>query len=177
VTSAVESIDDDVLRLLEKGHTRADFEAAVALCREAGVTLVPTFVAFHPWLTLSAYCDLLGTIDALDLVDHVAPIQLAIRLLVPQGSRLLELDEIRRHLTVFDPATLTHHWTHPDPRVDELQREVMAAVGTRLTADRRSLFDEIRVLAHERAGLPLRADTRPARARATVPYLNEPWYC
>ncbi len=77
-------------------------------------TLVPTFVAFHPWLTLDAYCDLLDTIDALDLVDHVAPIQLAIRLLVPQGSRLLELDDMRVHLGAFDPETLTYRWAHPD---------------------------------------------------------------
>ena len=61
------------------------------------MTLVPTFVAFHPWLTLDGYCDLLDTIAELDLVDHVAPIQLAIRLLVPEGSRLLELDEMRAH--------------------------------------------------------------------------------
>ena len=33
VTSAVESIDDRVLAQLEKGHTRADFEAVVARCR------------------------------------------------------------------------------------------------------------------------------------------------
>jgi radical SAM superfamily enzyme YgiQ (UPF0313 family) len=177
VTSAVESVDDDVLRRFDKGHTRADFMAAVTLCRESQLTLVPTFVAFHPWLTLDAYCDLLDTIDALDLIDHVAPIQLAIRLLVPQGSRLLELDEMRMHLGAFDPETLTHRWTHPDPRVDELQRDIMARVGTRLTADRRSLFEEIRAVAHERSGLPYPIDTRPARARATVPYLNEPWYC
>ena len=59
VTSAVESVDDDVLAKLEKGHTRADFERAVALCREAGLTLAPTFVAFTPWTTLEAYCSLL----------------------------------------------------------------------------------------------------------------------
>jgi hypothetical protein len=59
----------------------------------------------------------------------------------------------------------------------------MALVGTRLTADRRQVFDEVRALAHERAGVALvgvrqgRADTRPARVRATVPYLDEPWYC
>jgi radical SAM superfamily enzyme YgiQ (UPF0313 family) len=177
VTSAIESVDDDVLRLFDKGHTRADFLEAVALCRQSGVTLVPTFVAFHPWLTLNAYCDLLDTIDALDLVDHVSPIQLAIRLLVPHGSRLLELDEMRAHLGAFDAETLTHRWTHPDSRVDELQRDVMALVGTRLTSDRRQLFAEVRALAYERSGLPYQADTRPARARATVPYLNEPWYC
>ena len=53
---------------------------------------MPTFVAFHPWLTLDGYCDLLECLQDLDLVDHVAPIQLAIRLLIPRGSRLLELD-------------------------------------------------------------------------------------
>jgi radical SAM superfamily enzyme YgiQ (UPF0313 family) len=178
VTSAVESVDDRVLALFDKGHTREDFVTAVALGRTSGLTLVPTFVAFHPWLTLASYCDLLDTIDQLDLVDHVAPIQLAIRLLVPKGSRLLTLDEMRAHVGAFDPETLAYRWSHPDPRVDELQREVMAIVGTRLTADRRAVFDQVSALAHERAGLgrPM-ADPRPARDRATVPYLNEPWYC
>jgi hypothetical protein len=178
VTSAVESVDDRVLALLDKGHTRAGFVDAVALCRASDVTLAPTFVAFHPWLTLGGYCDLLDTIDDLDLVEHVAPIQLAIRLLVPEGSRLLELDEMRAHLGAYDPATLAYRWTHPDPRVDALQREVITLVGRRLTADRRTVFDEVSALAHERAGLaPRGADARPARDRATVPYLNEPWYC
>jgi radical SAM superfamily enzyme YgiQ (UPF0313 family) len=177
VISAVESIDDEVLAIFDKGHTRADFVEAVQMCRDAGVTLTPTFVAFHPWLTLASYCELLDTIEALDLADHVAPIQLAIRLLVPKGSRFLELAAMRAHLGGFDAATLTHRWTHPDPRVDDLQRDVMNLVGTRPTADRRQLFAEIRNMARERIGLPHAADTRPARARATVPYLDEPWYC
>ena len=84
VTSAVESVDDAVLRTLEKGHTRRDFAEAVSACRDANLNFVPTFVAFHPWLTLDGYCDLLDLIDELDLVDHVAPIQLAIRLLDPR---------------------------------------------------------------------------------------------
>jgi hypothetical protein len=178
VISAVESLDDRVLALFDKGHTRDDFFEAVGLCRTAGVTLVPTFVAFHPWLSLESYCDLLDTIDRLDLVDHVAPIQLAIRLLVPEGSRLLMLEEMRAHVGPFDPSTLTYRWAHPDPRVDALQRDVTALVGMRLTTDRRAVFNEIAVLAHSRAGVPAPAfDPRPARARATVPYLNEPWYC
>jgi len=178
VISAVESLDNRVLALFDKGHTREDFFEAVGLCRAAGVTLVPTFVAFHPWLSLETYCDLLDTIDRLDLVEHVAPIQLAIRLLVPEGSRLLMLEDMRAHIGRFDPATLTYRWDHPDPRVDALQRDVTALVGMRLTTDRRALFDEIAVLAHSRAGVPAPAfDSRPARARATVPYLNEPWYC
>lgn len=175
VTSAVESVDDRVLTILDKGHTRAEFVAAVSLCGDAGVTLMPTFVAFHPWLTLASYCDLLDTIESLDLVDHAAPIQLAIRLLVPEGSRLITTPEMRPHLGAFDPATLTYRWAHPDPRVDALHDEVATIVGTRLTADRRAVFDAVSTLAHDRAGLV--RSTRPARHRATVPYLNEPWYC
>jgi hypothetical protein len=176
VTSAVESIDDQVLTLLDKGHTRADFVEAVALTRRAGVTLVPTFVAFHPWLTLEGYCDLLDAIASLDLVDHVAPIQLGIRLLLPEGSPLFARDEMRRHVGDFDAASLAYRWTHPDPRVDLLQRDVMAIVGARLNADRRVVFEEVAALAHEFAGRAY-ISPKPIRDRATVAYLNEPWYC
>lgn len=176
VTSAVESVDDVTLDRLAKGHTRADFVTAVSLCRAAGLTLVPTFVAFHPWLTLAGYCDLLDTIEGLDLVDHVPPIQLAIRLLIPQGSKVLELDEIRALVDGFDPVMLIYRWAHPDPRVDALQRDVAAIVGVRVGSDRASVFDEIAALAHDRAGLPYAA--RRGTASATrVPFLSEPWYC
>jgi hypothetical protein len=176
VTSAVESLDDRVLSRLAKGHTRADFVEAVALARAATLTLVPTFVAFHPWLSLDDYCDLLDSIDSLDLVEHVAPIQLAIRLLLPEGSPLLTLDDMRVHVDNFDPATLSYRWRHPDPRVDALQEAVFAIVGQRVGSPRRAVFDEVSALAHERAGRP-HDSTRPARDRATIPYLNEPWYC
>jgi len=176
VTSAVESLDDDVLARLEKGHTRQDFASAVSLCRDVGLTLMPTFVAFHPWITLDQYCGFLDAIEALDLVEHVAPIQLAIRLLIPQGSRLLELPDIRALVDGFDPATLTYRWTHVDRRVDELQEEISRLIGGNLAADRSDAFAAVSDLAHARAGLP-REHTSPRRARATVPYLNEPWYC
>jgi radical SAM superfamily enzyme YgiQ (UPF0313 family) len=176
VTSAVESLDDGVLARLEKGHTRRDFLEAVDLCREVRLTLVPTFVAFHPWLSLDDYCDLLDTIAALELVDRVAPIQLAIRLVVPAGSRMLELEELRGRLGAFDPVTLAYPWTHGDPRVDALHQDVTAIVGSRLTTDRRAVFEEIRALASQRAGRPLPAPL-PAASTMGVPYLDEPWYC
>jgi len=176
VTSAVESIDDRVLGLLDKGHTRHDFEESVRLCRDAGVTMVPTFVPFHPWMTLDDYCELLDTIVRLDLVDHVAPIQLAIRLLVPSGSRLLELTEMRQVTGNFDANTLTYPWEHPDPRVDDLQAAVAALVGRRLTSHRRELFEAIRMLAYERAGRPAPQHLGPGSG-VLVPQVDEPWYC
>jgi len=176
VTSAVESIDDRVLAILEKGHTRADFEAVVALCKETGLTLVPTFVPFNPWMTLDDYCELLDTIARLDLVDHVAPIQLAIRLLIPSGSRLLESAEMRSFTGPFDPTTLTHRWSHPDPAVDQLQSDVSALVGRRLTTHRREQFQAIAALAFRRAGRPQPAVAQASLSRA-VPQMDEPWYC
>jgi radical SAM superfamily enzyme YgiQ (UPF0313 family) len=176
VTSAVESIDDRVLRILAKGHTRQDFIDVATICRDVDLTLVPTFVAFHPWLSLDDYGELLEVIDALDLVDHVAPIQLAIRLLVPQGSSLLTTPEMREHVGDFDPGTLTYRWVHPDPRVDALHREVNAIVGAGVDAERAAVFARIDAAARRASGRETQ-DTRPARHRATVPYLNEPWYC
>ena len=147
VTSAVESVDDRVLEKLEKGHTRADFISAAELCRSAGLTLVPTFVAFTPWTTVETYVDLLNVLDDLGLTGHVAPIQLAIRLLVTWQSRLLELPDIQAVIGPFDPKTLTYPWHHPDPRVDDLQRIMMELANA------------------------------PRMTRSAIPYMNEPWYC
>jgi radical SAM superfamily enzyme YgiQ (UPF0313 family) len=178
VTSAIESVDDRVLAALEKGHTRADFERIAERFREIGLTLSPTFVAFTPWTTIERYCDLLETIDRLDLADHVAPIQLAIRLLVTEGSRLLELPDVRSVLQPFNPRSLTYPWAHPDVRVDRLQKSIEAVVGVTLSAPRREVFARVWALAHDAAGRESRMRPQPPLpSRATVPYLNEPWYC
>ena len=178
VTSAVESIDDEVLRRLEKGHTRADFERVVDLCAAHGLPLAPTFVPFTPWTTLDGYIELLRALAALRLQEHVAPIQLVIRLLIPEGSRLLELDDIRAVTRGFDSATLTHRWAHPDPRVDRLQERLAALVGLETAASRIDTFRRVWQAAHEAAGVQAPPpDSSPAIVRATIPYLNEPWYC
>jgi hypothetical protein len=178
VTSAVESVDDAVLERLEKGHTRADFVEAAALCRTAGVVLTPTFVAFTPWTTLDSYRDLLNVVADLDLVDHVAPVQWGIRLLVTWQSRLLELPEIRAVIDHFDPRTLTYPWRHDDPRVDELQQQVMDMAGVRMTGPRRPFFGTVRDVATSTSLKSLdREITKSPHPRTSVPYLNEPWYC
>ena len=168
VTSAVESVDDEILIKLEKGHTRADFETAARVCRGAGLTLVPTFVAFTPWTTMGGYLDLLRAVADLDLVSNVAPIQWGIRLLVTWDSRLLELTDIHSAVGEFDSRSLTYPWVHPDPRVDLLQQQVMSLVGQRSKLSRADLFGEICDLARVNVLLP---------SRSAIPYMNEPWYC
>lgn len=176
VTSAFESFDDEVLGKLEKGHTAAEIDEVVRDCAAIGLALAPTFVAFTPWTSLDGYCRMLAHIDRLGLVGAVAPIQYALRLLVPEGSRMLELDDMRARVTGFDPRSLTHLWTHRDARVDALQRDIEAMVGQRLHAGRGEVFASVWHAAHEAAGLAA-APQHPLPARATVPYLNEPWYC
>jgi hypothetical protein len=176
VTSAVEAIDDAILAKLEKGHTRADFERVVKLFDDAGLVLEPTFVAFTPWTTVQGYRDMLRSIAGLGLVEHVAPIQLALRLLVTEGSRLLELDDVRAVIGRFHPGSLTYPWIHPDAAVDDLQKRVADLVGVRLSAPRSDTFAHIWTLAHDVANDPV-PDLPIPRPRTSVPYLNEPWYC
>jgi len=171
VTSAVESLDDGILERLAKGHTRADFERAVQLMRTNGLTLLPTFVAFTPWTTRGIYLDLMRGIRDLGLIENVAPVQLAIRLLIPAGSKLLELNDLKAG--AFDAAALSYRWTHPDPEMDRLCSDLLKTVRA---ADKRGASrTETFGLIWERAFGEL-PDFMLA-ARVTVPYLTEPWYC
>ena len=179
VTTAVEEVDDNVLGKLEKGHTRADFVEAVYAIRAAGLTPSPTFIPFHPWTTPFGYIDLLAMITELDLIENVAPVQLAIRLLIPEGSRILELAEMKHYLGGFDAEKLSYTWTPADPCADDLQSKVYKTIqhGEREGATRRAIFEQVWVLAHNAceqsapALPPERADS------STVPVLSEPWYC
>ena len=175
IVSAVESLDDRVLALLDKGHTRADFVEAVRLTRDAGLTLTPTFVTFTPWTTLRDFRELLETLVELDLVDNVAPIQLAIRLLIPAGSRLLELPEMQARVGEFDSSALSYQWRHDDPSVDRLCSEIQLLIQDeeRRKSPRRAIFARIWELAH---GRPLPAGFH-ARSSGAVPHMSEPWYC
>lgn len=185
VTSAVESVDDAVLEKLRKGHTRADFVRAVGLCREAGLTLAPTFVPFTPWTTIEGYGDLVATVASLDLVDAVAPIQLAIRLLVTAHSALLELPDLVAAVDPFDPTALAWPWRHADPRVDALQRQVMRLASDPALPSRADAFAAIAQAADDAAAgadapavrLSSARVPRTPSGRPGTPYMTEAWYC
>jgi len=180
VTTAAESIDDRVLAILDKGHTREDFLQVVRRFRDHGLVLNPTFIPFSPWTTLEGYRELLELLNDLDLVDNVAPIQLAIRLLIPEGSKLLELPEVQARIGPFDAERLSYTWTHADPRVEQLHADIRALVGKGLQrkATRRELFDAIWTQVHRALNRP-EPTTDPSYRPppSTIPYLSEPWYC
>jgi radical SAM superfamily enzyme YgiQ (UPF0313 family) len=171
ITSAVESVDDHVLAKLEKNHTRANFVEAVELTRRAGLILQPTFIAFTPWTTIEGYRELLAVIRDLDLVENVAPVQLALRLLVTTNSRLLELADVQASIGRFDLKSLVYPWKHSDPEVDVLAHRVFKLVHERRDRPRSEVFAQIC------SQVDLRLENFDLTPRATIPYLDEPWYC
>jgi hypothetical protein len=179
VISAVEYLDDAVLRALDKGHTREDFLHVIRAFHDLGMILHPTFVPFTQWTTLKSYLDLLRVIHSESLIENVAPIQLGIRLLIPEGSRLLELDEVRRNVGPFDPQSLFYPWRHSDPRVDALSETVqaIAADGDRRKESRTVVFERIWKAACAAAGLDAPGLQSARAPAAVVPFLSEPWYC
>ena len=175
ITSAAESLDDAVLLKLDKGHTREDFFEAVRIMRENGLTLAPTFIPFTPWTTRRGYKELLQALIELHLIDAVAPIQLALRLLIPSGSRLLELDDIRRVIGDYDAASLSYPWRHPDPQMDALAATVVtiAQEDARDNKTRRATFRRIWESVHSQP-MPEHEVLLP---RTVIPYMEEPWFC
>jgi radical SAM superfamily enzyme YgiQ (UPF0313 family) len=179
VTTAVESFDETILARFDKQHTQAEFDAVLAHCRQIGLLLVPTFVAFTPWTTLESYRHFLAELVRLELVEQVAPIQLAIRLLIPPGSRLLQLDEVQALVTELDPAKLSYQWRNPDPRLDALQQQLeeLVQVCSKRGLSRRQIFQRVWSLAHRGTAVPSLPLANVPFPALLTPHLTEPWYC
>jgi radical SAM superfamily enzyme YgiQ (UPF0313 family) len=178
VVSAIESVSDLVLARLQKGHTAADIDTALAILDSAGIALHPTLVAFTPWTTLDDYLAQIEFIDERGLGPHIPPVQLSIRLLLPPGSPLVHAPDAAEWLGELDAANFTYRWTHPDLRMEALSARVAARVAEADACGEPAevTFESIRALAYAAAGRPvpppIRAPLRPA-----PPRLTENWFC
>jgi len=181
IVSAVESLSDTVLANLEKGHTRADVFTALAILREVGIALRPSLVPFTPWETLDDYLYLLDFVEAEGLIDHIAPVQYTIRLLIPPGSSLLSRPTIKPYIGPLDQKSFTYRWAHPDPRMDSLHNAVSAAVerATQNGEDGVVTFYRVRVLTDAVLGKPRSTPFTPHAQsdRQRPPRLAEDWFC
>ncbi len=180
IVSAVESTSDLVLEKLKKGHTKADVAEALEVLDEAGIPMRPSWVAFTPWTTLDDYVDMLDFVEAHGLIRHVDPVQYSIRLLIPPDSAVLDLPDTEQWIGPLDEVNYTYRWDHPDPRMDELHRQVSALVedAAHANVDVVETFFEVRRLAAGVAGVsfdPPAPDALPALP--TVPGLTEAWFC
>jgi hypothetical protein len=145
----------------------------------AGIALHPTLVSFTPWTTLDDYIGTLEFFRARGLAPHVPGVQLAIRLLVPPGSALLEDPESAACFGPLERENFAHAWTHPDPRMDALYEQVQALVA-RAEREREAgprTWERIRALAYAAAGRAPQDEPMPPFFRPDPPRLTEHWFC
>ena len=178
VTTAVESVDDTILEYLDKGHTATEFEQVVSLMKQHAIALAPTFIPFTPWTTVSNYIDLLNKIAELKLIMSVNPVQLSLRLLIPSGSRILELPKQETCITDFNPASLGYTWVHRDAEVDALQTNIRnwTEQAESKGLSRLEIFNGIRRIALNAAGSDEK-DVTEEQCGEPVPVHSESWYC
>ncbi len=184
VISAVETLNEQVLTILEKHHTRADVAEAIDIVHGAGIALRPTWVPFTPWTTLEDYLDLLQFIDTHGLVYHVDPVQYVVRLLIPPGSYLLKCPETKGLSLTLDEASFSYTWVHPDARMDELHKTVNALVESdaRAGVDALETFYRIWTLAADMHGsrhtsLCRNGTVLRKQVHLPAPRLTEAWFC
>jgi hypothetical protein len=162
VTTALECVDDEVLALLDKGHTASDAARAVTVLRDVGIEPRPSLLPFSPWTTIEALRALVEFVADNDLAANVEPVHWTIRLLVPPGSLLLRHHEFG----AYDPDALAHPWTSD---LDDLQAELAVLVDA--MQDRPAA--EVFLAVAEVLGRPV----GPVDAGLGRPRLTEAWFC
>lgn len=177
IITAVESLSDRVLTILDKQHTREDVVNAIKYVRDAGIAPRPTWVTFTPWTTLEDFLDVLEFIEENGMIDNIDPVQYSVRLLIPPGSWLAEHEETLPYRGELDEAAFTYRWTHPDPRMDQLQKDVARLVEEDADAgeDAAATFYRIKELAYGRQPVELACSLPTDRQRA--PRMSESWFC
>jgi pyruvate-formate lyase-activating enzyme len=168
VVSAFESVDDAVLERLDKGHTAADAARAVTILRDAGIEVRPSWLPFTPWTTHDDLVALLDFAYEHDLVGSVDPVQYSVRLLLPEGSLLLDHPDLAPFVGPWDAERSTYTWVHPDPEIDALQQRIAAMVDS--DDDPVDVYARVR----ETAGASPVDLTRVTTGR---PHLTESWFC
>ena len=174
ITSAVESLNDDILRRLDKGHVAADVPVALRAVREAGAGLRPSLMPYTPWTKLEDLPALFDFAVEHALVDAIDPVQYTLRLLLPPGSLLIE--PAAPWLRDFDAQAFSWTWVHPDPRVDALWAASARVARDEAGNDPRRTFVLLRDLADRAVQRTRREAFVPPPGRSS-PRLSEPWFC
>lgn len=179
VVSAVESLNEEVLRRMKKGHTAAGVDEAIRLLDDVGVPMRPSLLPFSPWETIETYIELLTFMAEHAMQPNVDPVHYAIKLLVPPGSAMLDDPDSKDWLGPLNAERFTYTWIHSDPRMEQLQRDVsrLAEIGAEQMESAEETFAAIWQAAHEAAGLPVPGVPVATMSRPRPPRLTETWFC
>lgn len=177
VITAVESLSERVLTILDKQHTPQDVTEALRIVHDAGIAMRPTWVSFTPWTTSADFAQILDFVESHGLIDHIDPVQYSIRLLVPPGSWLADHPQMLPHRGALDDAAFTYRWTHPDPEMDRLQTAVARLVEDAAQSDEDPATTFYRIKALGDPGTPVCVPPTLAEHRKRAPRLTESWFC
>jgi radical SAM superfamily enzyme YgiQ (UPF0313 family) len=175
VVSAFETVDDATLAILDKNHTVPDMTRAVAILRAAGIHIRPTWLPFLPWTSPDQLGDLVAFLDENRLWSATDPVQLAIKLLIPEGSLLESHPAVVPYLGGYDAASLTWTWRFEHAATKRLQEELdaIAAEGSDCDAEAADTLAAMRARIAVAAGLEL----TEMPVSAPTPRLSESWFC
>lgn len=176
IVSAFEATSEVILARLNKGHTVAEMETAVAILKDAGLAVQPTWMPFTPWTSLEDYLNLLTWIRAQGIISNVPIVQLCIRMLVPPESALLNHADAATWRGILSAKDFTYQWQHPDPRMDDLQQQV-AALAEHAGDDVYTNFAAVEEAAYRLAEQPVPRWLPPALYQPPPPRLTEDWFC
>jgi hypothetical protein len=178
VVSAFETVNDRVLGLLDKGHEAADMPEALDIMREVGIAVRPSWLPFTPWTDLSDLDDIFSFIAEHDLMGATDPVQMGIRLLVPEGSLVLDIPGADEILGEYDSGALGYAWSSVDPAVDDLQARVMALAeqGTNDDVNPRLTLYAQWEQARKVLGMSAPPMEEVSRGKE-APRLTETWFC
>ena len=181
IVSAVESLNDNVLRNLNKGHTAVDVAEAFDLMEQVGIPLRPSLMPFSPWETLESYITLLNFFEDRRLIEQIDPVHFSIRLLIPPGSALLASPDSKLWLRELDAAAFTYKWQHPDPRLDALHQKVASLTEEAELAKSNTIetFFHIKALTLSIIGKDLHIPKAVEHygTPRVLPHLTELWFC
>ncbi|HEX2368488.1 MAG TPA: CUAEP/CCAEP-tail radical SAM protein [Acidimicrobiia bacterium] len=176
VVSAFECVDDATLALLDKGHTIADMAEACQVLADAGIAVRPSWLPFTPWTDPSSLEALVGFLDTNRLWGAIDPIQLTIRLLIPDGSLVLGIPGIDDILRGYHPEELGHRWVSPRPEMDRLQLHLTGLVDRAEGAGQDPIETMAEIRSEIGSAMGLRVGAFPDVPTA-VPRLTESWFC
>jgi radical SAM superfamily enzyme YgiQ (UPF0313 family) len=168
VMSAFETTNNHVLEVLDKGHTVTDMAEAAIVMRETGIHMRTSWMPFTPLTDRGDPASIFDFLTDLDLLAAVDPVQLSIRLLIPDGSLLLD-SEIAGYIEGYDADALTYHWRARDPLVDDLQRD-LAQIAENGGLHQRETIRQMWTRVRPGSPAPTLTETRSIR-------LTESWFC
>lgn len=169
VVSAFETTNERVLHILDKGHTSSDLGEAVRILRAASIHVRPSWMPFTPWTRPEDLRSILLFLRDHNLMASVDPVQLSIRLLIPEGSLLLGRPEMDAHIGGYDPESLSFRWKPIHPETDLLQTEIAWLVEHGVN-DRVSTIDSIWKLV-------MGESQQTSWSFDRIPGLTESWFC